>query len=688
MVRNAKRKLAYAAAAFTLLASPVLAQTAASNPIKIPTIEELSKSPRFSSFTVSKDGKYIAAIERVNDETKILVWDAANLAAPPNALATKTMKFRGIEFTKGNKLFVSAWQPFDLRFEDVTKTFATKFLLTDVKGEKWSDPIALPAPKSRTDALEQALSNPSILDELENDPEHVLIINNFGPESGDIYKVNIINGKSEKVLRSPDGVGNYVTDLEGNIRARDRVDTDKEGFFIATEIKNDKGNWEEHFRFYAKSRNIQSVIGFSKDPNIAYLVSNVGRDKTAIYEYDVANRKIGEIIFAHNFFDAVDLDVGKKRNKPNFGEIGSFYYAGPRLDEEIVDSKAAQLDATLRAALKINKDPLTIVDPETGKSANVEFDVDNYYEIIAKSDDGNVVVIRVEGPKKAPIYYLFKDKKQLSVLANPHPQLDSRAFGSETLVYYKARDGLDIPAFLHKPNPELFGPGPYPTVIMPHGGPWARDELAWDWSMWPQMLNSRGYAVLQPQYRGTADGWGKKLWMAGDAKWGLEMQDDKDDGAKWLIEKGIARADSIAMFGFSYGGYSAMAASVRPNGIYKCAIAGAGVSNIETIWADFYRNPYFREAQGPFVKGMSPAKEVDKISIPILVYHGDRDQTVPLIQSLDFVDRAKKAGKNVKYVQIADYAHGPGWLDAARKQELQIIEDYLKNDCGLGVYKK
>jgi dipeptidyl aminopeptidase/acylaminoacyl peptidase len=170
--------------------------------------------------------------------------------------------------------------------------------------------------------------------------------------------------------------------------------------------------------------------------------------------------------------------------------------------------------------------------------------------------------------------------------------------------------------------------------------------------------------------------------MAGDAEWGQKMQDDKDDGARWMIDKGVAQKGRIAMFGFSYGGYSAMAASVRPNGLYKCAIAGAGVSDIKRIWARFYTNPFFREAQEPTVRGLNPLDQADKIQIPIMVYHGNRDQTVPQEQSDWFVSKAKGAKLPVVYHELADYAHGPAWTRKTMGDQLSYIEDYLVRDCG------
>jgi dipeptidyl aminopeptidase/acylaminoacyl peptidase len=205
--------------------------------------------------------------------------------------------------------------------------------------------------------------------------------------------------------------------------------------------------------------------------------------------------------------------------------------------------------------------------------------------------------------------------------------------------------------------------------------------MAFDDSGWVPMLVSRCNVVLQPQYRGSA-GWGRSLWKAGDAEWGQKMQDDKDDGAQWLVSEKLADPKRIAMFGFSYGGYAAFAAAVRPNGIYKCAIAGAGVSDIEKIWAKFYTNPFFRERQAPTVKGLSPAHQADKIKIPIMVYQGDRDQTVPVVQSEMFVDAARKSSQRVDYHLLKDYAHGPAWTRDTMTQQLKLISDYFAKGCG------
>jgi dipeptidyl aminopeptidase/acylaminoacyl peptidase len=288
----------------------------------------------------------------------------------------------------------------------------------------------------------------------------------------------------------------------------------------------------------------------------------------------------------------------------------------------------------------------------------------------------------VSSPDEPPTHYLLRDGKVVT-LGKGWPTLDSRAFGSTSFMYYKARDGRVVPAMLTKPNTALCGQGPWRAVVHPHGGPWARDDMRFDQSMWIPLMASRCMAVLRPQYRGS-NGWGRSLWKAGDAEWGQKMQDDKDDGAKWMIDNKVAIPGRIAMFGFSYGGYAAMAAAVRPNGLYKCAIAGAGVSDIRRIWSRFYTNPFFRQAQAPTVKGLSPVDKAAQIQIPIMVYTGERDQIVPQIQSEIFVSPARRSGQKVEYTLLKDYDHGPAWTRAIFGQQLKLIDDWFATGCGAG----
>ena len=653
----------------------------------VPSIQQLAAYPRMTSFTVSPDGKHVAGLEARGEDRVVLVWKTDALDKPPVAIGSSVMKILGVQFIKNDRLAVTMWQPYDSRLDTVLKQFITKLFITDLEGKAWNEPMPQARAMSRTEEKLQALLNPEVLDLLPNEPDHILVVNSdVRGTAGDVFKVNVRTNRAERIQRSDEKIGGYVTDVDGILRARTRYDVDGTGAFIAAEIREPGSDkWVEHFRSYVKDRDVVEVVAFAKDPNTAFVASNVGLDKTVIYEYDVPSRKQKEILFKHRFFDAAGMIINRSKSSGDlpFGEILGITFNGPRgapTDVMWTSPRMQALDKSIRQALGLKLQPLRVTDPATGESAEVEYDLDATYTLGARTPDLSSVIFTVSGASRAPEYYLLRDGK-LALLSKAFPDFDPAALGKTRLVYYKARDGLEIPAFVTTPNAELCGPAPWPAVVHPHGGPWSRDTMGFDGSMWVPLMASRCYAVLRPQFRGS-QGWGRKLWKAGDAEWGQKMQDDKDDGAKWMVAQGIAQKGRIAMFGFSYGGYSAMAAAIRPEGNYKCAIAGAGVSDIKAIWARFYTNPFFREAQKPTVDGLNPVDRADKIQIPIMVYHGDRDQVVPLEQSDWYVSKAKSAKQPVVYKEIADYAHGPAWTRKIMGDQLRYIEDYLLRDCG------
>jgi len=647
---------------------------ATTGPAPAPTVEQFAAFPLMSSFTVSPDGKHIAALQARGEERVILVWDAEHLDRAPTVIGSSQMKLQGVTFVKNDVLGVSMWQPYDAAQGTIIKTFLSKFLLTDLQGRNWRDPISSFRPRSDDEAEFLKTQSPSVLDSLPNDPDNILIEIN-----GDVLRLNVRNNRSERIQRSSERVIGYDTDLNGDLRVRNIADRDAEGLYIATQFKNAGGGWDEHFRSHVKNREVFAVAGFSPDPNIAYVVSNRSRDKAAVFEYNIATRQLGEVVFEHPLFEAAGMSINRVQG-PNFGEVRSFSYSGPRGTEFPIAPGYESLITGLEKALNIESHPLRVTDPATGSTRTIAYQTDRYMEVAAASQDWGTVVVWSGASNDPGAYFIFRNG-QLTPLGQPFPQINPATIGKTELVYYKARDGLDIPAFLSKPPADVFGPGPYPTVIMPHGGPWARDEMTWDYSSWRAMMTSRGYAVLQPQYRGS-DGWGKRLWMAGDNEWGQKMQDDKDDGAKWLIDQGVAQRGRIAMFGFSYGGYAAMVAGIRPEGLYKCAIAGAGVSDLTKIRSSMFQNPYTREAQRDTVNGLNPISRANQVQIPMMVFTGDRDRTVTQDHSDLFVGRARGSGQDIQYHLIKDYAHGPAWTREIMAEQLGYIDDYLRTGCG------
>lgn len=668
--------MAGVAAAALLAAAPIDHATAqASGAPQPPTIEQLAAYPAFSNFTVSPDGRYIAALQSRGEERVAVIWDASDLSKAPRVLGSRFMKLQSVTFLKNDVVAVSAYQLYDY---GSTKTFLSKLYLTSVSGGGWHDPLTSVATRSRSEEEQLERSSARILSTLPADPDHFLMI-----VSGDIYKYNVRTNRSERILRSGDNVSGYLVDLQGTPRARSVVGRDAGGLYVATEFGDGSGNWTEHVRSHVKDREIFSVAGFSRDPNIAFVISNRGRDKAAIYEYDIAARQLGEIAFSHPLFEASGVSIWTMPGE-NFGEVASFNYDGPRAETFPVLPELEAIKASIETALGIEKTPLTIVDPETGAERTIPYANGRYANIVSASQDLNTIIVWAGSPNDPGAYYLLKNKTNLTVLAKPYEQIDPATLGSTSVINVTARDGLRFPAFLTRPSEALYGPGPYPTVILPHGGPWSRDDMEWDGSMWPQLLASRGYAVIQPQFRGSS-GWGKRLWLAGDREWGQAMQDDLDDSVKWAVENGVAIPDRVAMFGFSYGGYAAMAAAVRPNGLYKCAISGAGVSDLERISREMLNNPYTREAQRETIAGLSPSQAAGSISIPIMLYHGERDQTARIEHSEWFVEAARSSGQDVRFHRLPDYGHGNAWTREIMARQLGLIEDYLKTGCAGGL---
>jgi dipeptidyl aminopeptidase/acylaminoacyl peptidase len=289
-------------------------------------------------------------------------------------------------------------------------------------------------------------------------------------------------------------------------------------------------------------------------------------------------------------------------------------------------------------------------------------------------------VILATGPRVPGTYYLLsRENLELSRIGDRYAShLKPEQLHDVERVSYVARDGLTIPAYLTRP----VASGPLPMVVLPHGGPTTRDYLGFD--PVAQFLASRGLAVLQPNFRGSS-GYGAAFEAAGYGEWGLAMQDDVTDGVRAMIERGIADAERICIVGWSYGGYVALMGAVKTPDLYRCAVSGAGITDIRRMLSEGARYKFGlkdRPAVGDYqkdrgkLKDTSPINNVEAIKIPILLVHGDKDRSVPIGHSKKMAAKLKKLGKPHRMVVLKDGNHRLS-LERNRVQFLRELESFL-----------
>ncbi len=605
--------------------------------------------PVIDQVQLNFSGTKMAAItlSDVNEAPDVTVWDVNDLSKPPKRFRPDNSKVIGIVWLNDDTLFVVGRQKFDYRIgAKPTFWFRDIAYVVDAEGKRFRELMG------HRDDVQSA----NLASLLTNQPDKVLITITTLDRTQEFLELNLESLITNRVFRGDDR-SSFDTDNLGNVVIRQQIKGGGDDTRLVTSLKNPATNaWEEHFEVFAREREGVGLNGVTiAADGTVYVVDNTGRDKSVIRRYDIGSGRLSEPVFANEDYNVLGLATTRFKS-PGQSDVVGYVVGGPSVEVVYTDPMWAQLQQQLDAAL-----------PD-----------DQTHDIVSYNRDLSLIVVESSGPREPGSFGLLVGGRQYVPLGRSFPNLDPAALAPMELVQYEARDGLTIPAFLTRP---VTGEAPYPTVIMPHGGPWARDYLGWD--RWAQFLANRGYAVLQPQYRGS-QGWGQKLWRAGDREWGQKMQDDKDDGARWLVQQGIAAEDRIAIYGYSYGGYAAMAATVRPNSPYQCAIAGAGLSELDTFDKITFENPFTREFQNPTIGGLSPLYVVEQANIPIFIFHGDRDQRVPVDQSRKFNRALERREKDTEYLEIPDLWHSLPWFPQHHLAVLSSLERYLAEDCGPG----
>jgi dipeptidyl aminopeptidase/acylaminoacyl peptidase len=473
----------------------------------------------------------------------------------------------------------------------------------------------------------------SIIDELESDPEHMLIdMNKRDARVFDVYRININTGQMEMIAQNPGNITGWMTDHDGKLRialTTDGVNT--------SVLYRDSEKDEFQALITTSFKETMAPLFFTFDNKNLYVSSNIGRDKLAIFEYDVKEKKQVRLIYEHPEVDVDSLMRSDKRKK-----ITGTYYYTEKLHYHFFDEDREKLQAELEKRLP-------------------------GYEVRVSSlskDETKVLVRTYSDRSLGSYYYLNRNTNQFMKLVDVSPWLSEDEMSEMKPVSYTSRDGLIIHGYLTLPKG--FKAKNLPVIINPHGGPWARDT--WGFIPEVQFLANRGYAVFQMNFR-TSTGYGRKFWEAGFRQNGLAIQDDITDGVNWLIDQGIADPERVGIYGGSYGGYCTLAGVAFTPDLYACGVDYVGISSWFTIlegippyWEPmremFYEMVGHPEKDKELLEKTSPLFHADKIKAPLFVAQGANDPRVNIKESDQIVEALKKRGVEVEYMIKENEGHG------------------------------
>jgi dipeptidyl aminopeptidase/acylaminoacyl peptidase len=474
-----------------------------------------------------------------------------------------------------------------------------------------------------------------IIDVLEDIPTDDVIIglNKRNKQVFDAYRLNTKTGEMTMIAENPGNIDTWLTDHDGKLRVAVTTDgVNKSLLYRATE--------KDPFQVIITTDFKESLepAFFTFDNKNIYALSNIGRDKTAIVEYDITNKKEVKVIYEHPDYDMSYLSYSHKRKV-----LAAAVYTSWKRERHFFDKELQAIFDDINKQL----------------GGNIEVAITGYN----KAEDK--YIIRTYSDRTMGSYYLYDvANKKLDNLCDVSPWLKAEDMAEVKPIEFKSRDGLTIHGYLTLPKCD--DTTNLPVVVNPHGGPWYRDS--WGFNPEIQFLANRGYAVLQVNFRGST-GYGRKFWEASFKQWGKTMQDDVTDGVNWLIDQKIADKERVAIYGGSYGGYATLAGLTFTPDVYCCGVDYVGVSNLFTFmktippyWKPFMEMMYAMvgdpKKDSLLLADASPVFHVDKIKAPLFIAQGANDPRVNKAESDQMVEALKKRDVQVEYMVKDNEGHG------------------------------
>jgi dipeptidyl aminopeptidase/acylaminoacyl peptidase len=478
-----------------------------------------------------------------------------------------------------------------------------------------------------------------------------------GPQStlvATLFKVDLATGKGSILERGGQTTAGWEVDSAGEPRVRWDIDTNLRQMSVFGRAKGER-RWKLIDRAPYEETREQVVVGYSEPDDAVIMLKSAPEGVKVVRRAlaDGAETVLGPQINSQSPHVTWDLE----RNMP----IG-IVVEEERPAYQWLDAEMGAVHAKLARVFK-------------GKLVT----------LMGWSSDRSRFVVRIDASDSVPQWMLFEAAtNQLSPIGDEYPELAEVRLGATRWLTYKARDGLEINAYLTLPPGLAAGVKP-PLVVMPHGGPASRDSYGFDW--WVQFLASRGYAVLQPQFRGSS-GFGDSFERAGEREWGGKMQTDLLDGVDHLAKDGVIDSARVCIVGASYGGYAALAGATLHPDAWRCAASINGISDLTLMILDETRSSneatqqYWRRVAGDsrvtpgFLVSISPAKLADRAKAPILLIHGEEDTVVNINQSRVMFNALQAARRPVEFVTLEGDDHFLSGSEPRTKM-LETLEVFL-----------
>ncbi|MFZ2030134.1 MAG: S9 family peptidase [Vitreimonas sp.] len=629
------------------------------------TAEMFARDPAILSATLSPNGRYVAVLRQTDQARSIIIFDwRANQAVTLESSRFDQFLFiEWVAWKSDDRLLFSLHQraywrgrPHADSTQDVTRVYAV-----NRDGSQLKQMFEGQLRQLASDAVPWTL-----VDIERQDPAHVLL-STWGAYGFSLFNVDVNSGHADEVERMQWRSAQIFVDGQGNPVMRAEwlpSDSGVRYFRRAPGARNWVQAYEVRRASVAQNRDFTPLSAGPGAGQIYVAARPSGQEYQSLYLYNTATGELGDPVFQSDHADAEVVAVDPNDHSVLFG-------CG-----ELQRWRCRAVDPHMQRHI----DALSAYFQDLAD-----------FTVIDVSSDKKVWLLYVNGPSLPGTYYLYDlDAARVQPVGSEYPQLPRASLASSQVIHYHARDNADLWGYLTAPRTA----GPHPLIVLPHGGPEARDSFAYDF--FAQYFVLRGYAVFQPNFRGS-EGSGRSFAEAGHHQWGRRMQDDVTDGVQHLIDTGVVDRNRMCIVGASYGGYVALAGAAFTPTLYKCAVSIAGVSDLlemlnqERIdsghgsvgyayWVNLIGDPNVAHDE---LATVSPARHASAVQIPILLIHGNEDGTVPIRQSELMRDALQAAGKHVEYIRIEQEAHlWSNWTPEDRLRLLQETERFINANIG------